>query len=321
MLETNKYYLTDKGNEIIRRAISGEQIDITSVKIGTGVLPEDEDEARALTALVLPRQSFLINNIVTKNGQAKISVAMRNDTLTTGYYAREAGLYAKDPDTQEETLFAVAKLDGNFIPAYSGANVVNQQYSLYIVIGDANVTIKYEGDLYQLKSEALTMEEVIDSLYPVGSIYLAFGDKNPNELWPSTQWQAVAGGTALLTAGDDYTAGTVYGANAKAIARENLPKEKVNLEIASNGAHTHYSVNGFTEIGFDTTNGGGESGGGDPSRIAYGDNRPYHNLRRSAITSSAGGHTHSGTTAELGAGTEFNVMQASLAINAWQRIA
>lgn len=320
-LETNKYYLTAKGNEIIRSVLNSGTIEITSVKFGSGTIPETQEEAQNLTALINPQQSFLINSIVTAKAQSKITVAVKNDTLTTGYYALEAGVYAKDPDTKEETLFAVAKLDGNFIPAYSKSSTVNQIYSIFLTVGDAEVTLSADTDLYLLKQDALTIKEVIDSLYPVGSVYLALGDKNPNELWPTTTWKKVAEGTALLTGGDTYTPGTIYGANEKSIAKANLPKTKIGLEINSNGTHTHYSVNGFTETGFDVTNGGGESDGGDSLRLAYGDNRPYHNNRISAVTGSAGNHTHSGTTAELGDGEALNVMQASLAVNVWVRTA
>lgn len=314
-LEVNKYYLTDRGNEILRRAIGGEMLEITSVKLGTGVLPDDEEEARALTGLVLPRQSFLINTIENKSGQLKISVGVRNDTLTTGYYAREAGLYVKDPDTEEETLFAVSLLDGNFVPAFSGAAVVNQLYSLYIVIGDADVTIKYEGDLYQLKSEALT----IDQVFPVGAIRFSLGDEDPNKLWPTTKWEKLAEGMALISAGDTYMAGTVYGSNEKSIKRENLPKEKIPLSIEKAGDHKHSSSDFLDEIGFDVTNGGG----GDPEklRMAYGDNRPWNNYKRAANTGTAGAHTHTGTTEELGEGKALNVMQASLSVYIWKRIA
>lgn len=314
-LETNKYYLTAKGNEIIRRTLNTGVIEITSVKLGSGTLPEAEEDARNLTALVSPQQSFLINSIVTAKAQSKITVAVTNDKLKTGYHALEAGIYAKDPDTEEETLFAVAKLEGDFIPAYSKSSIVNQIYSIFLVIGDAKVTMSVDTDLYLLKKDALTIAQV----YPVGSMYLALQGQNPNILWPTTKWNQVAEGTALLTAGENYVAGNTYGANTKAIEQANLPKAKVRLEIQESGSHQHNASDFLDEIGFDVTNGGG----GDPEkvRMAYGDNRPYNNNKRAAKTGWAGSHKHSGTTAELGSGEKFDVMQASLAINVWVRIA
>lgn len=316
-LETNKYYLTVKGNEMLRRAINGERLEITSVKFGSGALPEEPEDAQNLTALVNPKQSVLINSMVVVDSEARITAAVTNDKLEAGYYALEGGLFAKDMDTGEETLFAVAKLDGNFVPAYSSDAEFNQIYTIHIVVGQASVTLTTNMDLYLLKKDALT----IDQVFPVGTVRLSFGNEDPNKLWPSTKWERIAEGVALISAGANYTAGKQYGSNTQPISRENLPKAKIPLEIQESGVHQHRTSDYITEMGFDTTNGGGESGGGDPLRIAYGDNRPYHNLKRAANTGSAGGHTHAGNTVELGSGKALNVMQASMAINFWRRVA
>ncbi len=316
-IEANKFYLTDRGQEILSSAVSGSTIKVSSVKIGSGTLSDDETTVRAMTALTTPKQSMLINSIVTAKGEARISVVISNDKVTEGYYAREIGVYVTDPDTSQETLFAVAALDGSYIPAYSLSNRVNQIYTVHIVIGDASVTVVGDGDLYLLKKDALT----IDKIYPIGMIIPLLGDNDPNTLWPTTSWEKLGEGTALISAGDTYIDGQSYGANETSIAQDNLPNVKVKITTNESGAHTHTSLNGFPEAGFDVTNGGGESDGGDPLRIAVGDNRPYHNIRFIAVTGSSGGHTHTGTTDSLGKGEQLSIMQKSIAINMWKRIA
>lgn len=314
VLETNRYYLTDRGNELLHRSLSGTVLQLTSVKLGAGQLPEEEDRLRRMTGLVSAIQNFSINTMVTGRGKAKISIAVRNTELTSGYYATEGGVFCTDPDTGEETLFAVSRLDGTHIPAFSKNTVVNQLYSIYLVIGDTEVSIAGD-DLYQLKSEALTIEKV----YPVGSVYLAFAGADPNVLWPSTRWEKLQEGIVLLAAGNTYQAGKEYGSNSAKIKKENLPNEKIPLEIENGGEHVHKSVDGFSEAGFDVTDGGDDNGGSE-LRIAYGDNWPYHGYRKSAETGLGGKHTHEGTTEELGEGKPLPILPRSVAVYFWRRV-
>lgn len=314
-LETNRYYLTDKGNELLHRSFDGTALRLTSIKLGAGQLPEKEDALREMKELVSAIQDFEINTMVTGKGRAKISVAVRNTDLTSGYYATEGGVFCLDPDTRKETLFAVSKLDGTYIPAFSKNTVVNQLYSIHLVIGEAEVSIAGD-DLYQLKSEALTIEEV----YPVGSIYLSLAGADPNVMWPSTRWERLQEGMVLLAAGDTYEAGKEYGSNTVKLSKENLPAEKIQLEIQNGGEHAHKSVDGFSEAGFDVTNGGGDSSGGSELRLAYGDNWPYHGYRKPAETGIGGSHTHEGTTKELGEGKPLPILPHSVAVYFWRRI-
>lgn len=316
-LETNKYYLTNRGQEILGGAISGTPINVSAVKIGSDALPSDEESVRAMTALTAVQQTLLINGIVTQKGEARITVVISNDKVTTGYYARAIGVYVIDPKMNAETLFAVSALDDSYIPAYGISAKVNQIYTVHIVIGDAQVTVVGDGDLYLLKKDALT----IDRIYPIGMAIPLLGDNDPNSLWPTTQWEKMAEGMAMISAGETYTSGATYGANEVTIEKCNLPKVKVDITTEDAGDHTHPSLTGISEAGFDVTNGGGDSDGGDPLRIAVGDNRPYHNNRYSATTDPAGKHKHKGTTDYLGDGQGLNVMQKSVAINLWKRIA
>lgn len=314
-LETNRYYLTDRGNELLHESLGGTVLQLSSVKLGAGQLPEEETALRGMAGLAAAVQDFKINTMVTGKGKAKISIAVRNTGLTSGYYATEGGVFCMDPDTGEETLFAVAKLDGTYIPAFSKNTIVNQLYSIHLVIGEAEVNIAGD-DLYQLKSEALTIEKV----YPVGSLYLAIEAVDPNVMWPSTKWERLQEGVVLLAAGDTYQAGKEYGSNSVKIKKENLPNEKIPLEIESGGEHAHKSIDGFSEAGFDVTNGGGDSNGGSELRIAYGDNWPYHGYRKAAETGLGGKHTHEGTTKELGEGKPLSILPHSMAVYFWRRI-
>lgn len=314
-IETGRYYLTTAGNKLIRQALEGKALTITTMKFGDGTLPTAQAEVAALTALVDEKQSFRVNSVQSDDTYTKVKAVVSNESLDSGYYIRECGLYCLDSTTGNEALIAVEKTDEQFIPPKT-SQLVSFIQTMVLTLGDASVTISTDNDAYQLKEDALTIGDV----YPVGSVYLSLGDQDPNTLFPKTTWERIAGGTALLTAdGSTYKAGTVYGSNEQKIKRENLPAEQVKITADYAGDHTHRAVDFLDEIGFDTTNGGG----GDPEklRMAMGDNSPWNGIRRQNTTSTSGGHTHSGHTENLGSGTAMSVMQASLAINIWKRTA
>lgn len=313
-IEVGKYYLTTAGNKLIRQALEGKALTITTMKFGDGVLPTTHDEVAALTTLINEKQSFRVNSVQSDDTYTKVKAAVSNESLASGYFIRECGLFCLDTTTGEEVMIAVEKAEEQYMPV-KGSTLVSFVQTMVLTLGDAEVTLSTDSDAYQLKEDALTIGDV----YPIGSIYLTLGSQDPNALFSGTTWERVAGGTALLSAGDIYNAGTVYGANEAKIERKNLPAEQIGISTDESGSHTHRSVDFLDEIGFDTTNGGG----GDPEklRMAMGDNHPWNNIKRQNITSTSGDHAHSGHTENLGAGEAMSVMQASLAINVWQRVA
>lgn len=314
-IETGRYYLTTAGNKLIRQAMEGKALTITTMKFGDGTLPTTQAEVAALTALVDEKQSFRVNSVQSDDTYTNVKAVVSNESLDTGYYVRECGLYCLDSTTGEETLIAVEKTDEQYIPPKT-SQLMSFIQTMVLTLGDASVTISTDNDAYQLKEEALTY----DKIFPVGSVYLTLGSQDPNTLFSGTTWERIAGGTALLTAdGDTYKAGTVYGSNTQKIKRENLPAEQVGISTDASGSHTHRAVDFLDEIGFDTTNGG--SGDPEKLRMAMGDNSPWNGIKRQNTTSASGSHSHTGHTENLGNGTAMSVMQASLAINIWTRTA
>lgn len=313
-IETGKYYLTTAGNKLIREALEGKALTVTTMKFGDGALPTTVDGVTALTALMEEKQSFRINSVESDDTYTRVKSVATNEMLESGYYIRECGLFCLDTTTGNEVMIAVEKTEEQYMPAKDSTRISFVQ-TMVLTLGNAELTLSVDNDAYLLKEDALT----IDKVYPVGSVYLTLGTQDPNSLFSGTTWERVAGGTALLSAGDDYSAGTVYGANRKKIERKNLPAESLGFTTESAGNHTHRSVDFLDEIGFDVTNGGG----GDPEklRLAMGDNSPWNGIRRADNTGTAGSHTHSGRTENLGSGEAMDVMQASLAINVWKRTA
>ena len=97
-------------------------------------------------------------------GTAKITVELTNKELVEGFFLREIGLFALDPDTGEELLYGytTAKV-ADFIPGQDGLDVVHYVYALTAVIGQAkNVTAIFADN--PLHVTYIELDEKIDSV-------------------------------------------------------------------------------------------------------------------------------------------------------------
>lgn len=86
-----------------------------------------------LRDLVTPKQNVGIATIEAQNdGTCKLSATISNIGLQAGYYVRELGVFATDPD-KGEILYLVANDSApDYLPAEGGATVVSQEFAVYV---------------------------------------------------------------------------------------------------------------------------------------------------------------------------------------------
>ncbi len=148
MSQFSNMVLTAKGKALQTKAQTGSTpLNFTRVAIGSGYLPEGTN-LEGLTALMEEKQFLDINLISIENGLATLRVTFTNSGLTTGYYVREFGVFATDPD-EGEILYSVANAGGmaDFLPP-EGANIVEQIFDVVTVVGNAaNVTATIDPSL------------------------------------------------------------------------------------------------------------------------------------------------------------------------------
>lgn len=182
----------------------------------------------------------------------------------------------------------------------------------------------YDVDVFNNNCDILDalIKKISDRFTPhVGDTIITLNGANPSERYEGTTWELMEEGIFIKSAGATVNAGSVTGNNSLTLGIENLPKHRMEFTTDAAGNHKHHSVNGFTEAGFDTTNGGGESYGGDPLRVAVGDNAPYHGSKWVAMTSTDGNHTHHGYTNYIGKNKAIDIMPKSKAMYIWIRTA
>lgn len=319
-MANNRYILTDAGRNMLAKAGSSlNALTFSGIKISSTAYTTEQ--IPALTALNGVQHSVsLTSNEVVNGTTAKLTAEISNNHVTTAYSWQSTGVYALGSN-DNEVLFAVGiNSEAISMKTIAEDGLKTRIINIYLTTNNAeNVSVQVSMDGY-LNQAALetAKKEIFNTIFPIGRLWIDFGDTNPNTQFPWMTWVKVGGGQALISAGDTYKAKNSYGANSKAISIAQLPRHRFNFKTNSAGGHQHYTTNGIHELGWDVA-GKGETNAGDPLRIAYGDDRPYHNNRIEAKTSRDGDHQHDGATEYLGEGKAIDFMQKSIAVNIWQR--
>lgn len=141
----NGLVLTKKGQLLQAKVGTGVVLALTKMKLGSGVLPEGTS-LEDLTDLVTPEQNVGIasKEVLTDQKICKISATITNVGLSAGYYVRELGVFANDPD-DGEILYAVTSDSApDYLPKEGGSTAVTQEFAVYIAASnasDVNVSI------------------------------------------------------------------------------------------------------------------------------------------------------------------------------------
>ena len=154
MAEFSGFVLTNKGRELLAKAVAGETLTFTKISFGDGLYEGDKKEIEELAGL---KNTFFINQIKrTGAGQVSLRAVITNRAVETGYHIREIGIYAVC-GSEEEVLYAYnAAVEADYLPPFNGNNLIELEYQNYIVIDQAeNVTAVIDTSAtYLTKEEA-----------------------------------------------------------------------------------------------------------------------------------------------------------------------
>ena len=128
--------LTKAGNDLQIKVEAGLcKLELTKIKLGDGT--EGLDAIETMTDLVGPKAVFGISSIVAKDGMCTVTGVISSSNVTAAFYAREWGLFAKDPD-RGEILYMIS-LDHNpeSIPPKTAALKQAATYAMNIVVSNA----------------------------------------------------------------------------------------------------------------------------------------------------------------------------------------
>ena len=149
--------ITAAGLLVLAKGVAGQQINYTKIVLGDGYLEEGQTP-RSLTGVVSPKATIDITKcVVNGDGTVAVGGVFTNDQTNDGFYYRELGLYADDPDEDVgEVLYCYGNCGdlAEWIPPTGGATIVEKTIDIVTAIGTAtNVTAYIPADAYATKED------------------------------------------------------------------------------------------------------------------------------------------------------------------------
>lgn len=154
----NPFTITTQGAILASKTLIGKELKFTKFKVGDGDAPDD---IKSLEELVNPIMPVALTSILrTTPIQVTVKALLKNTDAPQNFYWKELGLYAQDPDTKEEVLFAYAHYGEN--PEYI-VNSISQPIDRYIqqiitVDNADNVVIEINPDTVFVTHQELDLE-------------------------------------------------------------------------------------------------------------------------------------------------------------------
>ena len=200
------------------------------------------------------------------------------------------------------------------VPVYTGATTSAAGVAGLVKapgITDREKFLKGNGEWAEVPK--LTKLDLLDMIYPVGSIYMSVNSSNPGSLFGGT-WEAYAQGRVLIGAGTGtdsrseqktFAAGSTGGEYNHQLTVGELASHGHSASSSSSGAHTHtYKSRNMSGYNWDQGNGVTSSSGSKAITIP-----------------SAGTHTHTITVNSAGSSTAHNNIQPYISVYIWRRTA
>lgn len=134
--------VTAAGERLIAKALTGQEIVFTRLCIGDGYMPE-AGSPEDMTAMVSPRVDVPITKCaLNQEGGAVIGGRWTNSGMQTGFWYRELGVFAQDPD-DGEVLYSYGNSGGTarWVPPGTGSDLIEELIDVVTTVGYAsNVT-------------------------------------------------------------------------------------------------------------------------------------------------------------------------------------
>lgn len=336
MSNWNPYILTATGAKMIAQTgIVDNALTFSSLKVSSQAYTTDQ--LPDLTSLSDIKGSFPFESKEIVNATTvKLQSAVSNNNVMEAYTWNTTGIYAID-SIGAEVLFAVSTaIDAPVIRPFSENGLNQFTLNIYFQVSNADkVTIQVDMDTYVTQEQLVQLNEsltdlekrIYNTIYPVGRTILDFGNTDPNTQFNWMTWEKVGAGSALISAGDTYKVGTVVGSNTKLIAIKNLPAHTHKATMDNQGGHIHTGTTSFAGKHIHTYS---VANPPNPDNAATGSSAGHWETRNTSEAglhnhtvslNSAGGHIHNITVQATGNGEAFDVMQQSIAVWVWKRIA
>lgn len=187
MANFSPFKFTNVGLDLEYNAQAGKPLNFSKFVLGDG---EYTGSIRDLTELVNPvrEEEIARFEIVGTGSKKRIRIGFSLDTtqITEGFYLREIGLYAKDPDTNEDVLmfYTNAGETADYISNNTSTTVTTKLINAEVFIDDvAEITASIETSLvYALAKDTYNKTEVDEKIEDINIQFDADIEEINNEL-------------------------------------------------------------------------------------------------------------------------------------------
>lgn len=160
--------ITAKGQALLSKVIAGTtKLAFTKIAISENTLSGD---LAKLTGIGTIKQSNKVASVVQQNGaNVKVSTSFSNETLGSGYYIRNIGLYATDPN-DGEILYSISVADesaatADWMPPYNGIGVSSLLVDLVTAVSNAaNVNVTVDPSAGATVAQITNLQEQINDV-------------------------------------------------------------------------------------------------------------------------------------------------------------
>lgn len=211
-----KLYLTNSGQDLLYKAQGGKTLKFSRFGLGDGDL--NGQAIQPLISLINQKMSLDLKRLEIKDDKVILGAYLDNKELTEGFYLKEIGIFAIDPDTNEELLYMYGNSGetSDYIDSNTG-RVIEENLTVEIYVSNApNVTATIDESLvFALAKNTYTKEEIDDKFSRLSSAYVFKGsvatesdlptegmqvgdvydiqETNMNVAWNGTEWDDLGG--------------------------------------------------------------------------------------------------------------------------------
>ena len=148
MAKYKRIVTTKAGLQLLATAVAGGTVTFTAIKTGSGVYSGTED-LTTVTDLKSVRQAFSVSSVTRTGTQVKLRSVLTNDDLTEGYSMTEIGLYAKNPDSESDILYAIIIAEAGFAdyfpPHAQAPSSITMEFFIELTEAENGVTFSAEA--------------------------------------------------------------------------------------------------------------------------------------------------------------------------------
>lgn len=211
--------ITTKGQALLAKVVAGTtKLEFTKIAVSENILSGD---LASKTGIGTIKQSEKVASVVRQNGaNVKVSASFSNETLGTGYYVRNIGLYATDPQ-DGEICYSISVADestatADWMPPFNGIGVSSLLVDLVTAVSNAsNVSVTVDPSAGATVAQIVNLQEQINDVrtfvgYEQDDVYGVEVD------FVNKKFIRLAG-AENMTAGADFSALTPWGGRRRCI--------------------------------------------------------------------------------------------------------